>query len=209
MAAPAVCPRCPAMLLNPWLCPSCGPLAAIPAHANPFQIFGITPAFELELAAIDKRNVQLARVAHPDHYAAEPAKAALATAQSGAINAAAECLKNPWTRAEALLALWSNGKTFDRKYVPPPLLLEALEVQEALSGGAAADLIARARSVTDQYEARLRDLQRKLRDALAALAAAPGAAPWGQAAQHLLNERKYYQNIIELAERVIETQGVS
>lgn len=102
---------------------------------DPFDTFGIEPAFTLDLVALEQRYRDLSRVVHPDKHAGSGAgdrRRALSKAID--VNAAWRVLRDPVKRAEALLA--KRGVSVDERSQPkasPALLMDMMEQREELS----------------------------------------------------------------------------
>lgn len=71
---------------------------------NPFDVFGVTPAYAIDLKALDKAYFALQTQHHPDRT-----QMGAGHATSSHINQAYHVLKNPVKRAEALLKILSFG----------------------------------------------------------------------------------------------------
>jgi molecular chaperone HscB len=103
---------------------------------NPFELLGMEPTFEVDLALLDEAYFARQSLAHPDRfvYHSEPERIA-ASAQASSLNWAYETLKNPMLRAKALLKIrgievgGEDGKTIQNFQ----LLEEMMGLQDALS----------------------------------------------------------------------------
>src|SRR5689334_12410104 len=72
---------------------------------DPFEVFGIPPRFEVDLAALELRHRDLSKALHPDRYAGAPAaERRLALNRAIEVNEAWRVLREPVKRAEALFA---------------------------------------------------------------------------------------------------------
>lgn len=73
---------------------------------NPFELLGIEPTFEVDLGALDTAYFSRQALAHPDRFIdhSGPEREA-ATAYAASLNQAYEVIKNPVSRAKALLTL--------------------------------------------------------------------------------------------------------
>ena len=102
---------------------------------NPFEILGMEATFDVNLTALDAAYFARQSLAHPDRFIhhSEPERQA-ATAQASSLNCAYETLKNPTTRAKALLILkgikieGEDGKSVQDHQV----LEEMMDLQEAV-----------------------------------------------------------------------------
>lgn len=97
---------------------------------NPFDVLGVPARFDLDEKDLQGRYLALSAAAHPDRVT-DPLEQAEAAERAAAINAAYRQLRNPITRAEALLALRGFPATGDAA-LPPDLLMQILEAREEL-----------------------------------------------------------------------------
>jgi molecular chaperone HscB len=103
--------------------------------ADPFETLGVEPRFDLDLGALEERHRTLSGALHPDRYAAKPAaERRLALDKAIEVNSAWRALRDPVKRAETLLERRgvAVGETLEPK-PSPALLMEMLEVREALA----------------------------------------------------------------------------
>jgi molecular chaperone HscB len=102
---------------------------------DPFDILGIAPTFEVDLAAAEKRYRDLSRVLHPDKYVgAPPAERRSALGKAIEVNEAWRLLRDPIKRAEALFR--RSGVEVREGAEPkaePEFLMEMMEQRESLS----------------------------------------------------------------------------
>lgn len=102
-----------------------------------FTVFGLPRKLVVDASALQRRFYELSREHHPDfHQGAAAERQAEALAQSAVVNRAYRALRDPLSRVEYLIALEEGrevreGAT-DKPKAPRELLLEMLEVQEAL-----------------------------------------------------------------------------
>ena len=149
-------------------CVACGAVQPPDAKADYFQIFGILASHALDETALEQRYKDLTKLLHPDRFARADARARRASLErSVQLNEAWRCLKDPIRRAEYLLSLHgidigelAGGSRQSSEHatlpVPPVLLMEVLELREALATAHAARdvheteaLIAKVRSRLD------------------------------------------------------------
>ena len=98
-----------------------------------FSFLDIAPAFELDLAALEKAYFTEQRKYHPDRFVGKPDVEKLAAAQASAdINAAYKTLKEPFLRAQYLLKQQGIVVGTDKDTVKPShaLLTEVMEWRE-------------------------------------------------------------------------------
>jgi molecular chaperone HscB len=168
---------------------------------NPFSVLGLAPAFDIDLAALEKTHRELSRALHPDRYVGRGASERReALAKAVEVNEAFRVVRDPVRRAEALFALFgiATGEQNEPK-APPAFLMEVMELREAL---------AEARASKDA--ARMRELERDVREKLArteaelgrafrqAFASGEGGGPDALRADlPKLGELRYYRRFLE------------
>jgi molecular chaperone HscB len=136
----------------------------VPVTPDPFALLGFAPAFEIDLAALEKAYFERSRELHPDRFASAPAaERVVALSKARALNDAYQILKKPVPRAEYLLV--RAGLTIgDNERLDPAFLMEILELREELAlarhAGKTADvqrlqaaMATRRRAVLDQLPA--------------------------------------------------------
>jgi molecular chaperone HscB len=169
---------------------------------DPFDTLGIPPSFDLDLAALEKRYRELARVLHPDRYiGASAAERRMALGKAVEVNEAWRLLRDPIRRAEALLR--RHGVRIEEGKEPkaaPEFLMEMLEQRESLSE-------AKASGDTGAVERLAEAIYNRQKDVTARIAAAltsPGSAsPSGNDAPSLdevvslLGELRYYRRFLD------------
>ena len=108
--------------------------ASTSAEASPFATLGLEPAFDLDVAALERTHRELSRALHPDRYAGAPAgERRRALERAVVVNQAFRALRDPLTRAEALFAL--RGVPLGDGHEPQPseaFLMDVLEWREEL-----------------------------------------------------------------------------
>jgi molecular chaperone HscB len=167
---------------------------------DPFDTLGITPAFDLDLAAVEKRYRELARVLHPDrHLAGSAAERRMALGRAVEVNEAWRLLRDPIRRAEALLR--RRGVRVEEGKEPkaePAFLMEMMEQREALSEAkASGDPEAVKRLGNAIFE--------RQKNVTARIAAAFSSVPSGGAGANgaldqvlsLLGELRYYRRFLD------------
>src|SRR3954467_5849676 len=103
--------------------------------SSPFEVLGVPALFALDESELEKRHRDLSKALHPDRYAGRSSserREALSRAIS--VNEAFRRLRDPISRAEALLSQLGREVTESNQPKPPPaLLLQVMEQREALS----------------------------------------------------------------------------
>ena len=131
---------------------------------DPFALLGLLPAFEVDLAALERAFFERSKELHPDRVAGAPAAQRVAAlSRSRALNDAYQLVKRPIPRAEYLLEC--AGVTIgDNERLDPVFLMEILELREELAE-------ARVAGNADLVASLQRAMQGRRTQALAALPA--------------------------------------
>ena len=98
-----------------------------------FEIFSISPAFDIDLAALEAEYFKAQRLFHPDRFVGKSSEErSQALQKSMDVNKAYEILKNPLKRAQYLLQLQNIIVGTDTDSVKPSheLLMEVMELRE-------------------------------------------------------------------------------
>lgn len=111
---------------------------------NFFELLGLSPAFDIDLQALESAYFKAQRACHPDRFVGKSAadrQAALL--RSGDVNTAYQTLKNPLPRAQYLLHLQgiAVGTEADSIKPTPALLMETMEWREKIAAADDADTI--------------------------------------------------------------------
>ncbi|MBL9079531.1 MAG: Fe-S protein assembly co-chaperone HscB [Planctomycetes bacterium] len=101
---------------------------------DPFTVFGLPRALDLDERALEQRYLRLSRECHPDRLRATDAGDCIAVLQRAAeINDAWQVLRDPWRRARALLEAERPGVLERNKRLDPGFLASALDLAEAVA----------------------------------------------------------------------------
>jgi molecular chaperone HscB len=101
---------------------------------DPFTVFGVPRTLDLDARELERRYLRLSRECHPDHLRTQDANDCLAVLQRAAeVNDAWKTLRDPWTRAKALLEAESPGVLDANKKLDPAFLADALELAEEVA----------------------------------------------------------------------------
>lgn len=121
---------------------------------DPFALLGVAPAYDLDLAALERAFFERSKALHPDRVAGAPvAERIAALSRSRALNDAYQLLKKPVSRAEYLLE--RAGVTIgDNERLDPTFLMEILELREELAEARAAGKLARVEELQRTMKAR-------------------------------------------------------
>ena len=163
--APSPCWSCHAPVrLGELFCAGCRAVQP-PGDLDHFARLGLTTGFALDAADLDRRYFALQRQLHPDRFVTKSARErAISQSQATSLNAAYETLKDPLERAAYLLKRMGididpgDGATIN----DPALLMEAMEMREALAEARDAAAIATVAGAAEAHR----------KQALAAVAAA-------------------------------------
>lgn len=99
-----------------------------------FDILGLPTQFPLNLKTLETAYFTAQRACHPDRFVGKSeAERVAAISRSQLVNDAYEFLKNPLHRAEHLLELQGIVALDDDAVAPPALLMEMMELREALA----------------------------------------------------------------------------
>lgn len=100
---------------------------------NYFSLFGIEPAYEVDVAALSERYRKLQQEAHPDRFAHAGQQEQLrAVQQTSYINEAYETLKSATARARYLLMLLGKALDDTDTRMPGDFLMEQMALREEL-----------------------------------------------------------------------------
>lgn len=101
---------------------------------NYFELFGLSPRFELEVAELSATYQALQRQFHPDKYAdASERDRLLAVSKTAEINDAFQTLKAPLSRAEYLLSLRNiDIRAEQQTFQDPMFLMQQMQLREQL-----------------------------------------------------------------------------
>jgi molecular chaperone HscB len=185
-------------------CAGCGAVQPPDSQADHFQVLGVERRFAQDMAALERRYKDLTRILHPDRFArADPRARRASLARTVQLNDAWRTIKDPVRRAEYLLKLaglevgGEEGTTRtdrqgDRQRVPVPqaLLLEVMELREALAEARA--------SAPARVCAMVTDVRGRRERAMSQAAAALEAGDPDAAAPALVSVR-YYDRFLDEA----------
>jgi molecular chaperone HscB len=108
------------------------------ARDDPFALLGLSPAYDVDLEALERAFFERSKQLHPDRVVgSSPAERVVVLSRSRALNDAYQLIKKPIARAEYLLA--RAGITIgDNERLDPAFLMEILELREELAAARAA-----------------------------------------------------------------------
>lgn len=112
-----------------------------------FERLGLPRRFSLDPTALEAAYLDRSRAVHPDfHHGGSGGEQAASEALSAAVNEAYTTLKDPFRRAEHLLALLGGPTATDVKDIPPAFLMEMMDLREEIER---ADAAGKARHEAD------------------------------------------------------------
>jgi molecular chaperone HscB len=163
--------------------------------ASPFEVLGVPVLFALDEGELEKRHRDLSKALHPDRYAGRPSSERReALSRAIAVNEAFRQLRDPISRAEALLAQLGRDVTETNQPKPPPaLLMQVMEQREALSLARRAGDRARIESIAAHANGRAEEAAERMADAFS-----EDPIPAEQVLQ-LLGELRYLRRLKEEA----------
>ena len=168
---------------------------------NPFDTLGLTPRFDLDPEELHRRFIAGSAANHPDRFL-EPLDQADAADRSARINQAYRVLRDPQSRAEALLLVLGGPTAQADKSLPADLLDTMMERREELEAATArndkAALVRLHQWAADQHAAHLGRIATLLAQAAAASTATPGStAPLLREARRELNALAFFRRMLD------------
>lgn len=104
-----------------------------------FHRLGLPRRFVLDAGELERAYLAHSRAVHPDYHVARASADLSASLElSAAVNEAYNTLRDPFARAEHLLALEGGPTASEHKQMPPAFLAEVLELREQLESALAA-----------------------------------------------------------------------
>src|SRR5262249_11531567 len=138
-------------------------------HMDPFTTLGFARSFDLDQNELERRYRELQQALHPDkHKNAAASQRTMTLRKAVEVNEAYRVLRDDAKRAEALLAAL-GGKTPAGEAADPELLMEMLELREALGEAREAGDAARVAKLAAQVQASSDQVGQQLSAAFAAL----------------------------------------
>ena len=133
------CSDCGKPLASTLACTACGRLFAPEEPLDPFAVFGLSPAFGVDQARLQKDLLRLQRAMHPDFFAGAPAAAhALAERNTAELNSAFELLSDDFRRADWLVKARGGPDENEQRDMPREFLVEVMDWNEVLENARAA-----------------------------------------------------------------------
>lgn len=115
--------------------------------ADHFERLGLPRRFSLDPAALEAAYLDRSRAVHPDfHQFGSGAEQTASETMAAAVNEAYTTLKDPFRRAEHLLAMLGGPSAAEVKDIPPAFLMEMMDLREEIER---ADAAGKARHEAD------------------------------------------------------------
>jgi molecular chaperone HscB len=164
-----ICWSCQKAAGDDVFCVGCGAVQPPDGKADYFRVLGVARSFAIDEVLLEQRYKGLTKVLHPDRFARSDPRARRASLErSVQLNEAWRCLKDPIRRAEYLLSLHGidvgdravvgNPDQSDGHAtlpVPQVLLMEVLELREALAEAHAAGDVHETEALVAKVRGRL------------------------------------------------------
>lgn len=133
-------------------------------QSTDFELFGVSPKFAQDVAALDARWKELQRQVHPDKFATQGAAAQRVAMQwSARINEAYRRLKDPLKRAAYLCEL--NGSPIEAENntaMPAAFLMQQMELREGMDDASTPDELAQIANLSESMRTQaLVDIERQ------------------------------------------------
>ena len=134
---PSACTDCGAGLETPLACGDCGTMMNSSIEVSPFGVLGLPKAYAIDRTELTRRVRRIARMVHPDFYAAAGSTLkALAEAHGARLNEAYEILKDDARRADWLVRHLDGPSEESERQMPQAFLMQVIEWNETLEEGA-------------------------------------------------------------------------
>ncbi len=112
-----------------------------------FERLGLPRRFSIDPTVLEAAYLDRSRAVHPDfHHGGSGGEQAASETLTAAVNEAYTTLRDPFRRAEHLLALLGGPTATDVKDIPPAFLLEMMDLREEIER---ADAAGKARHEAD------------------------------------------------------------
>ena len=167
---------------------------------NPFALFDLPVAFQVDSALLNERYLALQKSLHPDNFSAASAQEQrLAIQKSAEINDALRILKDPITRADSIIAI-NTGETEnpeEKSNNDIDFLMQQMEWRETLEN-------IENRQDTDELTAFAKEINQIRHAILSELSTALDAQHW-DIARAITDKLRFIKKLQTEIERVEET----
>ncbi len=129
-----------------------------------FALFGLSPAFDIELKTLESNYRKIQSESHPDRFITATSAEKLASMQMATLaNEAYQTLRNPANRAKYLLELHGITTVSDNNTaMPMQFLMQQMEWREAIEDARSAKDIATLEDLFHEMQAESKSLQTHL-----------------------------------------------
>jgi molecular chaperone HscB len=165
---------------------------------DPFRVLGVNPTFDLDVADLERRQRELSKALHPDRHASSlPAERRAALGEAIRVNEAFRALRDPLTRAEALLGVLTGSPEppATTSALPPGFLLEVMDLREQLAELRARQELPGLERLRGQIVSYEQALHAELSSSFAAAQAANAAVTPGT--HTALAKLRYYRRMLD------------
>ena len=167
---------------------------------NPFALFDLPVAFQVDSALLNERYLALQKSLHPDNFSAASAQEQrLAIQKSAEINDALRILKDPITRADSIIAI-NTGETEnpeEKSNNDIDFLMQQMEWRETLEN-------IENRQDTDELTAFAKEINKIRHAILSELSTTLDAQQW-DIARAITDKLRFIKKLQAEIERVEET----
>ena len=135
---------------------------------NYFGLFGLSPAFNIDLAALERNYRKIQSESHPDRFVTASAAEKLQSMQNSTLaNEAYQTLKNPASRAKYLLELQGiNAIAETNTTLSAEFLMQQMEWREAIADATQAKNIDALENLLPEMQTEAETLQVDIADLL-------------------------------------------
>ena len=186
-----------------------------------FSLFSLPRKLWLEMAALEKKFLELSWKLHPDKFVnASPHEQESSLERSSELNDAYRVLRDPVARVEYLLEIEGTRKEGEHKQqAPPELLEEVFELNESLdelrdakaSGGDLRSLKSRLEAAEKNFQEKLNEVDAQLQNTAKQWDAAVDANAGDNDRKaimvrlnELLNRRSYIRNLVTNVQKELQ-----
>lgn len=175
---------------------------------DPFATLGLRRHYDIDVSELERAYRELQRTLHPDKHVSASASHRRATlGKAVEVNQAYRTLRDELSRAEALLALLTDGPSETREVADPELLMEVMELRETLNDAKHAKDLAAVRRIAERVEGMKADTRVELSRLFASLVDAPSPDKLLRA-RALVSRLKYHKRLLDEVS-VIEEEALA
>lgn len=173
--------------------------------ADPFDTLGLPPAFDLPRASLEKQHRDLSRALHPDRYSGSPpGERRQALSRAIDVNEAYRVLRDPVSRAEALLSRLGVPSAERDAGATPAFLMAVMDWREALAAAGCAKDLGALEALTAEVSAKERAALQQLSSAFGHLLQSGADEAALLSAKQQLGALRYYRRFLEEAANLMD-----